>query len=211
MNKQNWFFRIIDEQLADGLYDKLKTTGLKFLVRERGSETGVIHYQGIWYGVEQSLRKYIKSFGYKGNEKYSVKKVDDFEGLVNYLCKGDDEETPPDIRFNEGILTDGRHEVWWIKNKEIKAAKSQSSKKRKIENVLDTCYEDIAEELDHNSFADQIGARILQWYYDEGKRIPTRFAMETMIGTFRLRLNELAPEQEQKSFYQMYYELYGPR
>ena len=33
--KNDWFFRIIDEHLEDGLFDKLKITGLKFLVRER--------------------------------------------------------------------------------------------------------------------------------------------------------------------------------
>ena len=76
---------------------------------------------------------------------------------------------------------------------------------------MDTCYQDIVDEVDYSTPSDQIGARVLQWYYEVGKRIPSRYTMETMIGTFRLRLNELAPEQEQKPFYQMYYELYGAR
>ena len=58
--------------------------------------------------------------------------VDDFEGRVNYLWKGDDEDTQPDIRYNDGILTEGRHEVWWTNKKERKAAQSQNSKRERL-------------------------------------------------------------------------------
>ena len=50
---------------------------------------------------------------------------------------------------------------------------------------------------------------MLQWYPEERKRIPSHFAMETMIGTYPLRLNAPTPEDEQNSFYQMYHELYN--
>ena len=138
-------------------------------------------------------------------------KLDDVEGWINYLCKGGGKDCPPDVRYNEGHLLDGRHDVWWIKHEEIKALQSQNSKKRKIENVLDTCYQDIVDDIDARTGNSNLGARILEWYYDEGKRIPSRFAMETMMGTIRLRLNALAPEGRKKTYAEMFNELYPMR
>ena len=65
--------------LVEGLHDELVKTGLLFLVREIGEETGKIHFQGVWHGVESTVRKIIKKYGYKGNGTpgYSVKACND--------------------------------------------------------------------------------------------------------------------------------------
>lgn len=210
-SKKFYGFRIDDSVMPEGLHDELIKIGMTFCVKEKVDKDGIDtnpHFQGIINGVESTIRKSIKKYGYKGNGQYGLTKLTDVEGYINYLCKGTSEEEGPDVRYNDGINLEGRHQVWWIKKNEIQKAQSSRSKKRKFDNILDTCYEEIFEKVDHNSSRLDVGCAILQWHLDNGKRIPTSFNMESMVGTYRLRLNEVAPVDERKSISDMWLSLY---
>ena len=90
---------------------------VKEMVDTNGGSTN-LHFQRIILGVESTMRKVIKKYGYKGNTFYV------------FLRR----------KNNDGLLLDGCHEVWWIKNTEHKANQTDNKRKWKIENVLDTCY-----------------------------------------------------------------------
>ena len=47
MNTKDYCFRITDDVLPEGLQDSLVKTGLKFMVRDIGSDTEEPHFQGI--------------------------------------------------------------------------------------------------------------------------------------------------------------------
>ena len=64
------------------------------------------------FGVESTIRKAIKAYGYEGNGKYGIGKCHDVEGWIDYLCKGDSEEEDPDIRFKDGFDVNDRHVHW---------------------------------------------------------------------------------------------------
>ena len=106
------------------------------------------------------------------------------------ICAKEPREEEPDILYNVGILTDGRHTVWWLKHDEIQESKC-NERKRKTENLLEECYHDIVDKLKEGSpNAWNICALVLRWYLDKNKRVPSSFAMQTMVMTYYCRLNE---------------------
>ena len=48
----------------------------------------------------------------------------------------------------------------------------------------------------------------MQWYDEQNIRIPNRYNMMTMLGTYKLWLNRLAPNDTKKTYYQFFDETY---
>ena len=81
-------------------------------------------------------------------------------------------------------------------------------KKRKIDNILDSCYNAIVDECDVHTSPMDIMAKIYRFYLDNGIRLPNRMQMETMVSTYHGRFNDVAHDDEKKSDMDMIIMLY---
>ena len=187
----------------DGFIRDMRTRyGLTLLVREQGDKCGT-HYHGYCSMVRlNALRSYLKRH-FKGNEQYSCRKAGDDDAALRYLCKGVDEKTPPDVAYNDGHLTDELHLSYWDHHKMYKR------KARGKSDVLDRCYEDIEEDVGYSTERDIIGGAIIRWYDESGKRMPARFAMDTMINTYIVRQNKKQDPTTKLSYVELYRQLYA--
>ena len=57
--------------------------------------------------------------------------------------------------------------------------------------------------------AEKVCSVIIRWYLDQQLRLPTSFAMETMVVTYRARLNDLQDDNRKLSDREMATALYG--
>lgn len=94
-----------------------------FSVAEEG-ENGCLHYQGL-VEIQITAASYGQKFkrkGFKGNKDYSTKQVpmEDKDRTLQYLCKGPDKDTAPNVVNNtlglsyEQIWT--LHQMYWTEN-----------------------------------------------------------------------------------------------
>ena len=68
MNKKDYCFRITDDVLPEGLQDSLVKTGLKFMVRDIGSDTEEPHFQGIGLVQRAIFVRLLRSMDIKAME-----------------------------------------------------------------------------------------------------------------------------------------------
>lgn len=198
----NVTFRITGDYPDGFIRDMRLRHGMTLMVREDGDKCGV-HYHGYCSQIRiNTLRSYLKKH-FKGNGQYQCKKAGDDDAALRYLCKGVDKDTPPDIRFNDGHLVDEYHTRYWDHNKMYKL------RARGKGEVLDRCYEDIEEEIGYSTERDIIGGAIIRWYDESGKRMPARFAMDTMISTYIVRQNKKQDPTTKLTYVELYRQLYG--
>lgn len=80
-----------------------------------------------------------------GNGSYSLKPCDDdYEPYINYICKGADEESLPEVKFKQGLeyteeYIAARHAAYWLKAVEL----ARSSKKRASMSLLGNVVEQV--------------------------------------------------------------------
>lgn len=178
-------FRLTMDEFPVTLKDKLLKYDLKFIVREIGGETGKVHFQGVVVSKIATIRKIFEREVGGGNRLYSVKLSDNEERTVQYLCKGASETDDPDVVYNVGFDTDTLHMAYWLENSLVKS----SGKRKRHTNLLDDCYEGIKERLHADTAAINVGTEIVKWYLDQRIRLPSSFAMGSMISTYIARLN----------------------
>lgn len=187
MSKHTILFRITDAALPDGLFASLKDKGLRFMVKETGTETGKPHFQGIVECNKNSFRSLLKAY-YHGNEEYSTKIIADGNVVktVQYLCKGDGPDDEPDVRYNEGFNTTALHTAYWQVN-----AALHTVKKQKVDYCDDivSYINDVAPTISSREIT-IIGGHICAWFIKEGRRMPSSFQMESILNTVIARLNK---------------------
>lgn len=201
MEKERGVTFRITKEYPDGFIPTMRTRyGMTLMVREIGVECGV-HYHGYCKGVKmQTLRTYLKR-SFTGNGEYSCKYAGDDGAALRYLCKGGQKEgEKPDIVFNEGHVIDALHGAYWDHNRVYK-------KRARKGDILDRCYEDIEDAIGFSTDRRVIGSEIIGWYDEMGKRMPARFAMDTMITTYIVRQNKKQSVPLTKL--ELYDQLYG--
>lgn len=108
----------------------VKIDGTVFLVREVAASRP--HYQAaIVCDIKRSafIARLKRAFPeIKGNEAYSIsaKEMHDFDGYVQYLCKGSGQGQLPDVVYHQGLeITEewikAKHEAYWARNAELKS------------------------------------------------------------------------------------------
>lgn len=169
--------RITGDMLPVGMFAYLKENGLLFLVKELGKDGVNPHFQGIIRMNKNSLRTKLKRTDLTSRE-WSVKETDNVERSVQYLCK--ELQTGGQVIYNEGFDTERLSRAY-----HEEAVQHAASKKRKRgENVLELCYDDIKKEIGHSTDGRVIGAEVLRWHIENGRRAPNAFSMQTLINTY---------------------------
>lgn len=196
-------FRITDK-IPEGFLPGLRRSNeLLLVVREFGKEGDNLHYHGLCNARINSLRTFFKRNLEGGNKRWSVKKTDgNAESCFRYLCKGADEDTPPDIVFST-VDHDKYHQEYYECREEYV---SELRKKRRKLNVLEDCWTDIKDKISTDEI--DIGAAICEWYGEQGKRFPARFAMQTMVTTYLWRKEseiQTSDKMSSRDFYLRYY------
>lgn len=93
-----------------------------FFVEEVGTLTNKTHYQGYFTTsvTLQTIRNKLKVVDktLMGNQHFSLSKVKDLQDYSRYLCKGNDNETPPKVVFNNTNwdVAELNAEYWKIKS-----------------------------------------------------------------------------------------------
>lgn len=119
--------------------------GSVFCVREEEAQRP--HYQAV-------VRTSIKSQAFrvrvtnafkecKGNSGYSIKTGDDYDGFVQYLCKGASRDDVPDVVYVQDItitrdVIAAKHEAYWQRNKELRT-RVKKDRKAFDEELLERC------------------------------------------------------------------------
>lgn len=135
-------FRIHHDD-ADRVMHWIHGSGAKnwFVVRE--TDAARPHFQGIieTEKAQQTHKKQIKAEfpNFNGNKDYSLKQCkESIEDLMTYYCKGDSEDTLPDVIADTFVHnTEERHELYWKKNRELKAIAKKSVLQEMIEWLQD--------------------------------------------------------------------------
>lgn len=172
---------------------------MTLMIREYGKDGDNLHYHGYCREVSlNTLRQYLKR-NFKGNEQYHCKLAGDDDAALRYLCKGSSEGELPQIVYNDGHVVETLHASYWEHNKVYK-------KRARKGDILDTCYADIEKAIGYSTDRRVIGSEIIGWYDEMGKRMPARFAMDTMITTFIVRQNkkQAVPLTKLELFDQLY-------
>lgn len=184
----------------DGFVRDMRTRySMTLMIREYGENGDNLHYHGYCAEVKlETLRTYLKRH-FKGNDQYSCKKAGDDDAALRYLCKGKALGESPEVVYNEGHVVQTIHESYWEHNKVYK-------KRARKGDILETCYADIEPLIGVSTDRTIIGSEILGWYDEMGKRMPARFAMDTMITTYIVRQNkkQAVPLTKVEMFNQLY-------
>jgi len=112
-----------------------------FLVKEVG-EKGRAHYQGLIYAepttdlMKRIRNSVVRRLKLTGNRAYSVSESTDPERYEQYLCKGDDEQSPPVVLLNDrAVDTAAGHAAYWAENARL-LKENPMGYKRSIMNML---------------------------------------------------------------------------
>lgn len=198
MNLQNCTFRITGDYPDGFIVDMRLKYGMTLMIREHGEKCGK-HYHGFCLQTKlNTLRQYLKR-RFKGNGEYSCKLAGDDGAALRYLCKGASQDDLPDVVYNDGHVLEQLHSSYWEHNKVYK-------KRARKGDILDRCYEDIEPLIGTSTDRRVIGSEIIGWYDEMGKRMPARFAMDTMITTYIVRQNkkQAVPLTKLELFDQLY-------
>ena len=187
-------FRLTQEVIPEEHLNYFKMKGLKLACQEGDGKEQSFHYHMYFEGNLNTLRQYVKRNFPGGNAVYSIKKCDDlFVNYLRYICKGESRDGEPRMLFSDGYDIQKLHDEYWDAQDEFRAdLKKTLGKRKRVKNVLEECWERIEGTCTESSTQTAIGAEIIQWYLDQGMRLPTTFAMSSMINTYVARLNRQA-------------------
>ena len=97
------------------------------------------------------------------------------------------------------------HEAYRKENEAL----NRAPKRNKKRNLLEECWVYVREFCMEDESAENVCSVIITWYLDQQLRLPTCFDMETMVLTYRARLNELQNDDHKLSDREMATALYG--
>lgn len=156
-----------------------------FLVREVG-EHGRPHYQGLIYA--EPTKEALKALRYRlkarlklsGNRAYSVAEAPEPDGYIQYLCKGADKDTPPEVLSNARDLDiEAGHAAYWERHAQLIEENPKGYKRKSVWSVLQS-------ECDAGMSPAKIYVRAFQLYTEAGK-IPARNTIKNMVFGIRGR------------------------
>jgi hypothetical protein len=181
--------RISEETLAQDGWQYMKNNGLTLCVREDAdADVNRTHMHLLVHGKKTNIQKWLQR-QYPGNANHSIKKCDDVLGYLRYCCKGKSVDEKPIVLYNSGHDVDYNHSEYWRINEALKQSNTRSGKKRKASNCLEECWHHVKTMVGPSTSYKVIGASVLRWYLDSGRRVPATYAMDTMVKTFIGRQN----------------------
>lgn len=190
------------------IYEKYKSVhdeGDILIVKELTSENKTIHYQSYWKtdikkdAITKRLQRLeIKAGG--SNQQYACTKIKDTdqdrERMIQYLCKGENKDTLPDVLFNN-FLTDEQikdyHDEYWMENEKLKDGK-KSKKPYELSNFEKAL--EYVKKYGGNPM-DPVGIceRIISYYTEECKCEPNDFQLKNMTKSI---ITQLWAQQDMK-------------
>lgn len=170
------------------------------------SEQGKNHYHALLRMNKSTYVSWMKKWYPGGNKLYATKPIVDSADLhktLCYFCKGASSDDLPNVLFMHGLIDYvGLHEKWWSVAQEVQ---TKSRKRKSSHSILEECYTSVP----HSSMsAKDIGVHIMRFYVSKKIRLPSQFAMTSMITTYLAWNNESADDQTRISDDDLFCRLY---
>lgn len=181
---EHFCIRVTGDMLPVGLFAYLREKGLLLLVKELGADGDNPHFQGIVNGNLNTVRQYFKKHVPGGNAAWSIKKCPDPGRFAQYLAK--DLNTTGTVIYSDGYDMTALNVAYHEEAAQVKA----SNKRKRVENVLEQCWEDVQSSIGCSNDGRVLAAAILRWHLDNGRRVPNAFSMQTMAMTYVCRQND---------------------
>lgn len=200
----------IDETARDKFIDYHKGL-ISFGVEEVGEKTGKVHFQSLFESDSKldSHQKRARRYELRGNGDFSIKELHNYEGWLNYLCKGESLGKLPKVLINTLNLSDEeierRHRAEWAhkaskKEAELSVSSSKEKKAQKKERVYEILWKQVYDNRCSIETPRDIAVMIFRYYLDNDKCEPSEYYIKQMSMSLYTKLFAKCDPENLKNF-----------